>query len=60
VDLGGHAIIAYGFGKYNGVVYWKWINSWGSSWGNNGKFMLSSDDTLTLSSNAGFYFCLEE
>lgn len=23
VDLGGHAIIAYGFGKYNGVVYWK-------------------------------------
>jgi len=34
--VGGHALVAVGYGSYYGTAYW-WIqNSWGTSWGENG------------------------
>jgi len=34
--VGGHALVAVGYGTYSGTPYW-WIqNSWGQSWGESG------------------------
>ena len=38
--LGGHAIKALGWGVENGKAYWLCANSWGSSWGLDGFFMI--------------------
>lgn len=35
-----HAVIAVGFGTQKGIPYWLVRNSWGSSWGDAGYFML--------------------
>eukprot|EP01028_Stygiella_incarcerata_P002654 TRINITY_DN14_c0_g1_i2.p2 TRINITY_DN14_c0_g1~~TRINITY_DN14_c0_g1_i2.p2 ORF type:complete len:422 (-),score=59.80 TRINITY_DN14_c0_g1_i2:150-1415(-) len=38
--LGGHAIKALGWGVENGKAYWLCANSWGTSWGLDGFFMI--------------------
>jgi len=38
--LGGHAVKAIGWGTLNGVDYWTMANSWGTSWGINGFFLI--------------------
>jgi len=37
---GGHAVKAIGWGVLNGVPYWLIMNSWGTSWGAQGLFMI--------------------
>ncbi|KAK7584068.1 hypothetical protein V9T40_005031 [Parthenolecanium corni] len=39
-QLGGHAVKIIGWGVENGVKYWLCVNSWGSSWGENGFFKI--------------------
>jgi len=38
--LGGHAIKVIGFGVLNGTHYWLCENSWTSTWGDDGYFMI--------------------
>ena len=35
-NLGGHAMLIFGYCKINGIEYFKILNSWGTSWSNNG------------------------
>merc|ERR1719402_527062 len=35
-DKRDHAITIVGYGTQNGVKYWKFKNSWGTGWGENG------------------------
>lgn len=35
-NLGGHAIVIFGYGVYNDRYYWLIQNSWGEDWGENG------------------------
>lgn len=35
-NLGGHAIVIFGYGHYNDKYYWLIQNSYGEEWGNNG------------------------
>jgi len=37
---GGHAVKLIGWGEESGVPYWLLANSWGTSWGMNGFFMI--------------------
>jgi len=39
-SLGGHSMEIVGYGTLNGVNYWHVKNSWGSTWGNGGFFMV--------------------
>jgi cathepsin L len=39
-----HAITLYGYGTDNGVKYWKILNSWGPSWGEDGYVRLLRHD----------------
>jgi len=38
--VGGHAVKIIGWGTLNEVDYWLVANSWGSSWGQEGHFMI--------------------
>jgi len=40
--LGGHAVKVLGWGALNGVSYWLAQNSWGTSWGMSGYFMIGT------------------
>lgn len=43
-SLGGHAICLIGWKKINNQYYWIFVNSWGNSWGDNGKGYISFKD----------------
>jgi len=38
--LGGHAVKLIGWGEEYGVPYWLMVNSWNSSWGDQGLFKI--------------------
>ncbi|CAH0395844.1 unnamed protein product [Bemisia tabaci] len=38
--IGGHAARIIGWGTENGLPYWLAVNSWGTSWGDNGYFKI--------------------
>ncbi|EGC32888.1 hypothetical protein DICPUDRAFT_155103 [Dictyostelium purpureum] len=38
--LGGHCVKIFGYGTLNGVNYWSVANSWTTSWGDNGIFLI--------------------
>lgn len=38
--LGGHAVKMLGWGVDSGTPYWTCMNSWGTSWGENGFFRI--------------------
>lgn len=40
-----HAVIAIGYGEERGTKYWTIQNSWGQSWGEDGKIRLQRADT---------------
>jgi cathepsin B len=40
-ELGGHAVKIIGYGTLNGEAYWLVQNSWTSTWGANGYFMIA-------------------
>jgi len=42
--LGGHATLTIGFGEEKSIKYWIVQNSWGSSWGMQGYFMIKMGD----------------
>lgn len=46
-SIGGHAVVLVGYGQYNPAAldkkYFKFINSWGSGWGQNGFGFLEED-----------------
>lgn len=54
-----HAIMAVGYGYWDGVAYWKVKNSWGTSWGLDGYALLirgdGSNQNEILSDPAGVY-----
>lgn len=35
-----HAVVIVGWGNQNGVDYWVGRNSWGTTWGTNGYFLI--------------------
>jgi len=39
--LGGHAVKLIGYGNLNGTDYWLCCNSWTSTWGDDGLFMIA-------------------
>jgi len=39
-ELGGHAIKTIGWGSENGVDYWLCVNSWNTTWGEQGTFRI--------------------
>lgn len=42
-DVGNHAVVAYGWGVWRGINYLVGSNSWGTSWGINGHFIIHRD-----------------
>ena len=50
--VGGHAIKVLGWGiSPSGAHYWLCANSWGSSWGMNGYFMMKQGDFSGMDDN---------
>lgn len=39
-ELGGHAVKMIGWGVENNIPYWLIVNSWNTSWGENGLFKI--------------------
>jgi len=54
-SAGGHAVIVTGWGEENGVKFWHGMNSWGTSWGENGYFRIRrGTDECSMESWSGF------
>jgi C1A family cysteine protease len=50
---GGHAVIVIGWGVLDGTPYWLIQNSWGTSWGLDGYFMIiRGSDECGIESNS--------
>jgi len=53
-ELGGHAIKTIGWGTEDGQDYWLCVNSWNSTWGDNGTFKIAMDQcNITNQMHAG-------
>lgn len=44
-SLGGHAIKIIGWGTENDLDYWLCVNSWNTTWGDNGTFKILVGDS---------------
>ena len=58
-DEGGHAVVLVGWGKENDIEYWIAMNSWGSTWGEEGYFRIDMTDEASSLGEAG-YSCIPE